>query len=339
MRITRSKRVHATAAIITALAATAALTLPAHALPASGDPEPAEVLDRADLKVTSLSVTPAGTAWSLSYTVVNSGLLSSVSTTLGLGGGPGTAPSVSIPALAPNTSKSGTVQFTRADCYVFVSATADAGRVVTEMSETNNARNAIGVVPGCPPRYKVSAANFKAIDESGADWTGSDEAFWLFSGVGTTGTGTTRATQVYGSMDSGDTQSFSVVDQCAWGCSPVGSPAPFGIGLSVQLWEQDLGDIDDIWFKTADAFQTAGPIISTTPAPSWVGPAVKAVGEGLELILNWAEDDLIGSQTYAFDATGLASALPNRGTSFTDTRIYSDGDAKYSLTMTVSRIV
>ncbi|MDP1806984.1 MAG: CARDB domain-containing protein, partial [Acidimicrobiales bacterium] len=248
----------------------------------------------ADLKVSAVTVTPAGNAWSLSYTVANTGLVSAGSSTLAFGGGPGTAPSVAIPSLAPNATRSGTVQFPRADCYVFVTATADAGRVVTEMSETTNARNAVGVLPGCPPRYKVSASHFKAIDESGADWSGSDEAFWLFSGVSTTGTAATRATQVYGSMDTDDTQYFGLVDQCVWGCGQSGAPAPL---------------------------------------------ASTAVGKGLDFMLNWAEDDLLGTNTYAFSAAGLAAALPNQGTSFVDTRIYTDGDAKYSLTMYVSRVV
>jgi hypothetical protein len=338
MRIPRLKRAHAAAAIITALAGVATMALPANALPPPGG-DPVEVPDRADLKVSALTVTPAGSAWSLSYTVANTGLVSAGLSTLGFGGGPGVAPSVSIPSLAAGATRSGTVQFPRADCYVFVNATADAGRAVTEMSETNNARTAVGVVPGCPPRYKVTASHFKAIDESGADWSGSDEAFWLFNSVGTTGTAATRATQVYGSMDTDDTQYFGLVDQCVWGCGQAGAQAPFGIGLSVQLWEQDLGNVDQIWHDTADFFQDAGPVLKDVPIADWVGKASTAVGKGLDFILNWAENDLLGTNTYAFSAAGLASALPNRGTSFTDTRIYENGDAKYSLTMYVSRVV
>lgn len=337
MRIPRFKRAHAAAAIITAMAGVATMSLPAHALlPPGGDP--VEVPDRPDLKISALTVTPAASAWSVSYTVANTGLVSAGASTLGFGGGPGVAPAVAIPSLAAGATRSGTVQFPRADCYVFVNGTADAGRVVTEASETNNARTAVGVVPGCPPRYKVSAAQFKAIDESGADWTGSDEAYWVFSSVSTTGTAATRATQVYGSMDTGDTQSFGLADQCVWGCGQSGAPAPFGIGLSVQLWEQDLGDIDQIWHDTADFFQEAGPVLEDIPIADWVGKASTAVGKGLNFILNWAEDDLLGTNTYAFSAEGLASALPNRG-SFVDTRIYENGDAKYSLTMYVSRVV
>ena len=337
MRIPRFNRAHAAAAIITVMAGVATLSLPANALPPPGG-DPVEVPDRADLKISALTVTPAGTAWSLSYTVANTGLVSTGSSTLAFGGGPGVAPSVAIPSLAAGATRSGTVQFPRADCYVFVNGTADAGGAVTEMSETNNARTAVGVVPGCPPRYKVSASYFKAIDESGADWSGSDEPFWLFSSVSTTGTAATHATQVFGGIDTDDTQYFGLADQCVWGCGQSGAPAPFGIGLSVQLWEHDLGDVDEIWHDTADFFQEAGPVLGDVPIADWVGKASTAVGKGLEFILSWAEDDLLGTNTYAFSAPGLASALPNRG-SFADTRIYENGDAKYSLTMYVSRVV
>ena len=338
MRTFRSKRMTAAVSAIAAMAGAMAMAMPANALPPPGG-DPVEPPDRPDLKVTALAVTPAAASWSLSYTVTNAGLLSAGSSTLSFGGGPGLAPSVSISSLAPNASKSGTIQFARADCYIFATAIADAGKVVTEMSETNNQRTAVGVVPGCPPRYKISASHFKAIDESGIDRSGSDEAFWLFSSVGGAGTATTRATSVYGSMDSGDTQYFGLVDQCVWGCGQAGAPAPTGIGVSVQLWEQDLGSVDEIWHDTADFFQEAGPVLKDIPVADWVGKASIAIGKGLDFILNWAEDDLLGTHTYAFSADALAGALPNRGTSFVDTRTYDDSDATYSLTLSVSRVV
>lgn len=333
MRVLRS-----TAAAIAALAGAIAMAMPANAMLPAGD-DPVDPPERADLRVSALTVSPNGGAWSLSYTVVNSGMVSAGATTLGFGGGPGYPPAVPIPSLAPGATRSGTLQFTRADCYVVVTATADSGRAVTESNETNNARNATGVVPGCPPRYRVSASSFTAVDESGADWTGSDETFFVFSGVGTTGTAATRATQVYGSIDTGDVQGFSVVDQCAWGCGLTGQQAPFGIGLSVQLWEEDLGNVDEIWFETASAFQEAGGLVKDAPVIGWVGSATEKVGKGLEYILNWADNDLIGTNTYAFGPAGLAAALPSRGMSFTDVRTYTDGDATYTLKMVVSRIV
>jgi hypothetical protein len=55
-----------------------------------------------------------------------------------------------------------------------------------------------------------------------------------------------------------------------------------------------------------------------------------------------AEDDLIGSQTYAYSPLFLAAKLPTVNSSFTDVRRYEDktpilGGA-YDLTTTVTRI-
>jgi hypothetical protein len=333
------------AATAVAMAAVFVMAGPAGAIYDDGDPsdpggdQPMEVPDRPDLRVSALSVSPVNASWSISYTVVNNGTASAASSTLKFSGGPGVSTQVSVPSLAIGASKSGSVSVPRADCYVLVTATADSARVVVELNETNNARTSITAVPGCPPRYKVTASHFKAVNESGADWTGSDEPYWLFSTVSNSGTASTRATRVFGDIDSGDTQQFPIDDSCLWGCSQVGTPAPNGIGLSVQLWEQDLGHVDETWHDTAQFFQDAGPILSSAGAPEWVSTASNVIGHGLEFILGWAEDDLLGSNTYAFTSSQLASALPNRGTSFTDTRTYTDGGATYTLTMTISRIV
>ncbi|MGH9280205.1 MAG: hypothetical protein ACRD12_19155, partial [Acidimicrobiales bacterium] len=89
----------------------------------------------------------------------------------------------------------------------------------------------------------------------------------------------------------------------------------------------------------ADAFQAAGPILSAAKLPEWVGTATTKVGDAIEYFVGVWEDDLLGTNTYAFSADGLASALPARGSSFLDTRVYDGGNAKYSLTMVVSRLV
>ena len=166
-----------------------------------------------------------------------------------------------------------------------------------------------------------------------------DEPYWIFNSVGTNGTATSKASQTYGGVDSGETWAFGLADSCVWGCTTTGAPAPFGIGLSVQLWESDLGHVDDTLYDTASFFQQAGPILTLAGAPAWVGTATTAMGKAMDFILGWADDDLLGTNTYAFDAAGLAAALPSRGMSFTDTRNYEGSDAKYSLTMSVSRIV
>ena len=61
-------------------------------------------------------------------------------------------------------------------------------------------------IPGStqpPPsehRYTVEVHGFKAIDESGADWSGSDEVFGFFGATG----GRWVRTSKYGDVDTGD---------------------------------------------------------------------------------------------------------------------------------------
>ncbi len=64
------------------------------------------------------------------------------------------------------------------------------------------------------------------------------------------------------------------------------------------------------------------------------------MAQSLNVISGWAKDDLIASQTYAYDPAFLASKLPAVGT-FTDTRRYEDGGtlgAIYTLTTNLTRV-
>ncbi len=333
MPMTRFRRLTA----LTAVAGALAMASPAGAMIDGDPPEP--TVDLPDLKVSALAVSPVGGDWSITWTVVNSGAGSAAASTISFNGGGGMAASRSVTSLAAGASRSGSLTIPRtADCYVAMNVTADSGKVVKETNETNNPRLAFGVLPPCPARYRVTAYSFKALDESGIDWSGSDEPYWVFNSVGTAGTAASRASQVFGGIDTDDTQYFAPVDSCVWGCGVAGAPAPFGIGLSVQLWEQDLGHVSETLHDTASFFQQAGPILTAAGAPPWVGTATSTMGKAMDFILGWAEDDLLGTNTYAFDAAGLAAALPARG-GFSDTRIYQSDDARYSLTMQVTRVI
>lgn len=321
------------------MAGLAILASPAGAVPVGGG-DPPEPPDRPHPKLTALAVAPSGSNWAISYTVANSGGAGAGPPKLGLNGGTGIAAQISLTSLAAGASRSGAVQLPRtAPCFVYLYATADSAGTVTESSESNNTRKTVGVIPPWPPRYQVTAASSKALDESGIDGSGSDEPYWIFNTVSNGGTGSSMASQVFEGIDSGDRQAFGLADSCIWGCGAAGAEAPFGLGLSVQLWEKDLGHVDQTPYDTADAFQKVGPILSITGAPAWVGPAISGMGKAMEFILGWADDDLLGSATYAFSADYLSATLPSRGASFADTRTYENGDAKYTLTMYISRIV
>ena len=94
-------------------------------------------------------------------------------------------------------------------------------------------------------RYKIEAIRFKARDETGFDWLGSDEVV-----VQTTDSKGWTVSREIGNIDSGDTHNFDPATSCIVAVSPgtvvlgessvceeVGEPAP--LGFQVELWEQD----------------------------------------------------------------------------------------------------
>ena len=319
--------------------AVGALSAPAGAMDdTSGDPQP---IDRADLSVTALSVTDAQSAWSIRYTVANKGSKAAPSTTVGISGA-GVAATRGVPALGIGASHTATFQVPiTADCSVVVYATADSGRIVPEHNESNT-RQAYGTRTTCPPRYRVTAYSFTAVDESGVDGSGSDEPFWTFNAVSTGGTATSTRSPVFGGVDTGETYWFW--NQCIFGCSgaTAGQLAPDGIGMSIQAWEKDLGNVDQIYYDIADAFVEAGAIVAGAlgGVDSWVEKAITATGEGIDYILDWADNDLLGTNEFAYSPAYLAQALPSAGTAFHDTRTFGGPGtgATYTLQLTVQRL-
>jgi len=94
-------------------------------------------------------------------------------------------------------------------------------------------------------RYKIEALRFKALDETGIDWWGSDEVM-----VETTEAKGWTVTNEIGDIDSGDTHHFDPAKSCIVGvrpgivvlgktsvCDTAGEPAP--LGFQVDFWEKD----------------------------------------------------------------------------------------------------
>ena len=96
------------------------------------------------------------------------------------------------------------------------------------------------------PRYKVEAIRFKARDESGFDWLGSDEVI-----VETVDAEGWTVSEEIGSVNSGDTHDFNPGRSCivpvrpgvvvlgnSSNCIRSGQAAP--LSFVVRLWEQDF---------------------------------------------------------------------------------------------------
>jgi hypothetical protein len=154
-------------------------------------------------------------------------------------------------------------------------------------------------------RYKIEALGFKARDETGWDWWGSDEVMvetddakgWTVSGE-------------IGSVDSGESHPFDPLRSCLVAvrpgivvlgktsvCDEAGEPAPLGFG--VEFWEKDPFGLPP------------GFCVSTSPGPGLhAGPHCANDGNG---------DDFIGRARIDLSAQDLETTLPNVGDEYVET--------------------
>jgi CARDB len=309
------------------------------------DKDPPPSAGAPNLLFTANSVEPFGTSeWEIRYTVTNRGITATPAFHVAVQENGGRLIKDTAQAsLAPGFSRSEVIHVARTGCYFAVRFVADSTRVVRESSELDNERVVtVMTSPLCSqlPKYKVKAVSFRAIDESGPDSLGANEPYWSTSTVGEQGTQRTEASHVFGSIDTGDTASFGVTELCMY-LSCAGGAAPFGIGFSIQLWEQDNNDLARVLHEISEQFPKAGALSATVSAPTWVGTALPIVGGILDVLADLAEDDLLGSQTYAYSPDFLAAKLPTVGSIFTDTRRYEGASVilggVYELTTTVTR--
>jgi hypothetical protein len=310
--------------------------------PGGGDPPPTTVT-RPNLTISSASVAAYGTSeWELRYTVTNRGTAATTGFRVDAQqNGSALLKSTAHLSLAAGASRSEVFRIPRTDCYLPVRFSADSTRVVAESSEFDNDRWAVGLVGltcSTQPRYQVKAVSFHANDETGTDWLGSDEPYWIFNSVGVEGTSHTTASHVFGDIDTGDTAYFGSIEGCIYlHCS--GGAAPLGMGIGIQLWENDLDYVNKTLADTAAEWQRIGGFQTGYNTPDqWLSKAIGKMGDLLAYINSWAADDLIGSQTYTYRPEYLAQRLPAIGGSFTDTRTYSGGGGEYTMTTMVSRV-
>jgi len=147
-------------------------------------------------------------------------------------------------------------------------------------------------LPGKVPSFKVEAVGFKALDETGYDWLGSDEIR-----VGFVTPFEDITSREFGDVDSGDSRTFNADESCIipvgeatgrqlgrlvgppsnWFCADLGRPGP--LTSEVVMAEQDV-----------DLFGFENP-------PTVLGPA----------------DDLIGRKTLTFTPEELLAAMPTVG--------------------------
>lgn len=158
-------------------------------------------------------------------------------------------------------------------------------------------------------RYKIEAISFKARDESGIDWWGSDEVF-----VETNDAEGYANSKDIENIDSGDIHRFDPARSCIVSvrpgivvlgatsvCDDVGESAP--LGFSVVLWERDRS----LPFEFCH-----GVLPSSENEPPH--ETHESIGRGCA-----PRDDLLGRARIDLLAQDLEPVLPNVGDEYTET--------------------
>lgn len=343
--INRNRLVRGLASGLVPLAGLFAMAMPASAVDDPGDPIPGDDPPAgaySEIYATSARVTPYGsTEWQVDVTVHNGG-------NYGTGGftntyradGTTVVATRSMSGIPYHQSRTESFRIPRTGCYIALKLSVDSSNVVKERVETNNTTWLVGQATNpcsTAPKYTIKAETFKAVDESSYN-VGSDEPFWNFSSVGTAGTARTTQTKVFGSVDTGETHAFGATEGCLWRACGLGDYAPNGVGLSVQLWEKDQGDMTENRARAEQYFGYAGLIATAAGAPVWVTKAIPYVTDGVDWVLSNLEDDHMATETFAFSPADLAAKVPLKGLSTVYTRNFEGGGGSYTLNLRITRV-
>ena len=152
-------------------------------------------------------------------------------------------------------------------------------------------------------RYKIEAIRFKARDETGVDWWGSDEVM-----IGTYDAKGFAHSNEIGGIDSGDTHKFDPAKSCIIAvrpgevvlgktsvCDDVGEPAP--LSFRVEFWEKD----------------------SQFPFGGFCAHLPGNDQHFSSHCLHYGYDDFIGQAQLVFLAHDFEAVLPNVGDEYIET--------------------
>jgi hypothetical protein len=179
------------------------------------------------------------------------------------------------------------------------------------------------------PTYKLDAIKFRCIDESGIDWTGSDEPYFVF----TTSLEqsperlTTVRSQEFGNVDSGDTRNFS---------PPVvfANNVPGGVAANVVVMEADNGNIDTVVSRINQALTAA-----RWASKVWNGGVPGDIDKRiLDYLRRWYNDDVLSQRTLAWANWELAEGAPTVGSSVTEEVGFRGSGSNYTVTFRVTRV-
>ncbi|MEO7654621.1 MAG: hypothetical protein ABIS23_02920 [Sphingomicrobium sp.] len=191
---------------------------------------------------------------------------------------------------------------------VLLAATAGLGPASAQPERRDETRTLTITLP----QFVVHAVSFKAIDETGWDWTGSDEVHAVFADFSPIDE---RPTSEYDHVNAGETIAFIADDQCISplpDCSRGRDRVRFGIAL----WESDFDF----------------PSIVDLDEPDLIG-AHDLYESGID-----SGDDLIGRVQVGFSRIQLLGTLPNVG-DVVERQIRPTGGAgSYRFTYRITRL-
>ena len=188
-------------------------------------------------------------------------------------------------------------------------ATPYPDRTGGRLDVTQPLGNIIRPDPVMERRYKVEAIRFKAVDESGYDWDGSDEVI-----VETLDAKGGTSTREIGDIDSGDVHDFDPAVSCIVAvrdgrvllgetseCDSAGEPAPFW--FKVRFWENDNYEI----FPPIDWNSTAC-VVGAEGNNSEESPPGRHCSRS-----ETSNEDLLGGHLVEYSQQELDARLPNVG--------------------------
>ncbi|MFF2317374.1 hypothetical protein ACFVTE_14000 [Arthrobacter sp. NPDC058097] len=158
--------------------------------------------------------------------------------------------------------------------------------------------------------YVVRALKFTCVADTGPDWGGTDDLYWIFTALdpGAQQTKTMRS-NVFAEVIPGGTRLFppkSVV----WPKQGDIDGAPGPIALSVQLWEEDQGNAEATRKTTEQEMSAVGYLPQLT---DWAAQAASVVGLA---VVGAVEDEVMGAKTFLFQQSRLRKLLKNPGDSY-----------------------
>jgi hypothetical protein len=187
------------------------------------------------------------------------------------------------------------------------------------------------------PRYTIKAFDFSCRNETGLDFLGSDEPYWVFGALSGSGALTTRS-RVFERVNAGDSFSFGDNEGTIWGPSGRAEDLPPGpIGALVSLWEHDAGNPDAVKAWIAASFAAAGSVAAFQP-DTWMAAVMAGVAAVVQWLVAFLDDDHIADQAIVFTRQVVEHQVAKIGDTVFLSRRFTDGDADYMLWIRVARV-